>query len=341
MPHFDKVALFDTLQNPCHRPICYNVRMTNAYRYFPVTAAQKGWGLYVTCAGRHTVAPGDAFPSPVHPDEYFFSWERGRVLHEWQLILLEAGEGPVEFRHGTFAAKPGSLIVLPPGAWHRYRPDPRTGWTTDWIGFGGDFADRLAAGAGFGRDGAVWSLDARNGVRPVFAATVADLLASAESRPFAATASVPTLLAALAEAVPVGKESRPKRERTVRAQAFINDHLAEVVDFESLARSLGLSYRAFRYLFRKEVGVSPLQYQLERRLVRAKNLLASTDLPVKDIADALGFSSTWYFSHFFRKHAHLSPAAYRRRRSSTVLREIVTGPRRPEGWSGSNDDWPE
>ena len=105
------------------------------------------------------------------------------------------------------------------------------------------------------------------------------------------------------------------REQIVRAQAFLNDHLAETVDFEALAQSFGIPYRTFRYLFRKEVGASPLQYQLERRLVRAKNLLASTDLPVKEIAESLGFGSTWYFSHFFRQRVRQSPATYRTRRN--------------------------
>ena len=129
--------------------------MRNAYRYFPVTPMMKNWGLYVTCAGHNTIQPSDIFPSPKHPDEYFFSWKQGRILHEWQLILLEAGEGQVEFKDRAFTATVGSLIVLPPGCWHRYRPNPRTGWTTNWIGFGGDLADRLIGGAGFSTGGTV------------------------------------------------------------------------------------------------------------------------------------------------------------------------------------------
>ena len=285
--------------------------MKSSYRYFPVTPAQKNWGLYVTCAGHHTIRPGDVFPSPKHPDEYYFTWERGRTLHEWQMILLEAGEGEVEFKGRAFAATAGSLIVLPPGCWHRYRPNPQTGWTTDWIGFGGDLADRLVGGAGFG-SGTVRDFGANAALRQVFATAAADLLATAERQPFAAAAQVPALVAAFAETLPRDPSDRTARELIFRAQRHLNDHLSDVADFEALAQSLGLTYRAFRYLFRKEVGCSPLQYQLERRLVRAKNLLASSDLPIQEIADMLGFNSTWYFSHFFRRHARQSPAAYRK-----------------------------
>ena len=60
----------------------------------------------------------------------------------------------------------------------------------------------------------------------------------------------------------------------------------------------------------------PLQYQLERRLARAKNLLASSDMPVKNIAKTLGFNSTWYFAHVFQKHMNYSPVGHRKGKHS-------------------------
>lgn len=94
--------------------------MKDSFRYFPVTSAQQAWGLYVTCAGRHTIRTGDVFPPTGHPDEYYFTWERGRTLSEWQMILLEHGTGEIEFTHLRATLADGSLIVLPPGVWHRY-----------------------------------------------------------------------------------------------------------------------------------------------------------------------------------------------------------------------------
>jgi AraC family transcriptional regulator len=84
------------------------------------------------------------------------------------------------------------------------------------------------------------------------------------------------------------------------------------VDFEQLASSLDIPYRTFRHVFGKETGTSPHQYQLEIRLARAKNLLRSTNMPISDIAETLGFNSTWYFSHFFQKRCRTSAAAYRK-----------------------------
>ncbi|MBQ0031590.1 MAG: AraC family transcriptional regulator [bacterium] len=290
--------------------------MNTPFRYYPVTPVQKKWGLYLTCVGHNTTPPGTTYPSPEHPDEYYFTWKVGRILHEWQIILLEKGEGIVEFKNSRAKVGMGSLIVLPPGCWHRYRPDPKIGWTTYWIGFGGELADRLISNAGFAKDGEIKSFRNDFPILQLFAATVSDLMSNTMKTPFSAAASIPMLVAALIEA-PAGTEmnNRPASPILI-AQIHITEHLSETIDFEALAQKVGLTYRSFRYLFAKESGLSPLQYQLERRLARAKNLLASSDMSVKDIAETLGFNSTWYFAHFFQKHARTSPAAYRKQHRS-------------------------
>ena len=307
---FDKVALFDNR-------MIYFPTMNAPFRYYPVTPVQRKWGLYVTCVGHNTTQPGATYPSPEHPDEYYFTWKVGRILHEWQIILIEKGRGVVEFKGERRKVETGSLIMQPPGCWHRYKPEPKIGWTTYWIGFGGELADRLIGNAGFSKDGEIRSFETDDPVFQLFAATVTDLMSSAERTPFSAAASVPMLVAALLEA----PKSDPRADDAsssaiLRAQMQITEHLSETIDFEALAQKVGLTYRSFRYLFVKESGLSPLQYQHERRLARAKNLLASSDMPVKDIAETLGFNSTWYFAHFFQKRTKSSPAAYRKRHQS-------------------------
>ena len=306
---FDKVALFD-------KCMIYFPTMNTPFRYYPVTPAQKKWGLYVTCVGHNTTQPGATYPSPEHPDEYYFTWKVGRILHEWQIILIEKGRGIAEFKGERCKVEAGSLIVLPPGCWHRYKPDSKTGWTTYWIGFSGELADRMIGAAGFSSDGDVRPVRNNVPIIQLFAATVSDLLANANRNPFSAAASVPMLVAAILEAPKDHATDDAATASILRAQMHITEHLSETIDFEALAQNVGLTYRSFRYLFAKESGLSPLQYQLERRLARAKNLLASSDMPVKDIAETLGFNSTWYFTHFFQKHVKCSPIGYRKLRHS-------------------------
>jgi len=290
--------------------------MKSTHRYFPVNDEQRSWGLYATCVGHSVTEPGDEFPSRIHPDEYYFTWDKGRVLHEWQLILLERGGGTVEFRRRRFTARKGSLIVLPPECWHRYRPDTDTGWTTLWIGFGGDLANRLVGGAGFNKGGEVRAIPDEHHFHRLLADMVSDILGNGQAGIYSAAARIPLLTAALMKDEPVGEDSRFRSSELIhRAQQHMLERCGEEIDFESLASSLGITYRSFRYLFAKETGTSPLQYYLSVKLSRARNLLKSSDIPIEEIAHTLGFKTNWYFAHFFTKATGISPRDYRRTQS--------------------------
>ena len=286
--------------------------MATTFRYYPVTPDLAGWGLYVTCVGQHTTPPGAPFPSAVHPDEYYFTWDVGRRLQEWQIFLVTDGAGECEskVRHVQIGA--GTLVVLPPGCWHRYRPDPATGWSTVWIGFDGDLAERLVGQAGFRKGDDIFVRRVSSTVEACFRNSLDTLLNTVGNKPFSTATHVPMLIAAILESADGGDSRRMSADPIPQAQAYINDHSAETIDFETLACTLGLSYRSFRYQFARKTGESPLHYQLSRRLARAKNLLASSDMPIADIAEKLGFNSTWYFTHFFQKHTRSSPSAYRK-----------------------------
>lgn len=287
--------------------------MKPSYKYFPVNNEQRSWGLYATCVGCSVSNPGDEFPYRKHPDEYYFTWERGRILHEWQIILIDGGAGTVEFKQKRFHVQAGSLIVLPPECWHRYRPNPKTGWKTLWIGFGGDLAARLVGGARFNPDGDIRRLPPRHSFRRLLANTVEDILINGHNNVYSAAAQIPMLVAALIENPQPDEERASAKDLIHQAQMHISENASTIVDFDSLAKSLGLTYRSFRYLFTKETARSPLQFQLEVRLSRAKNLLKSSDMPIASIARSLGFNSTWYFSHFFRKATGMSAHEYRQR----------------------------
>jgi AraC-like DNA-binding protein len=85
-------------------------------------------------------------------------------------------------------------------------------------------------------------------------------------------------------------------------------------DYAALAESAGLSERSLRRAFRKRFGTSPHQYLIEARVGEAMRLLLETDWPIKRVAASLGYADVFYFTRQFRRHAGVSPAAYRRSR---------------------------
>jgi len=84
-------------------------------------------------------------------------------------------------------------------------------------------------------------------------------------------------------------------------------HVGDVAAYSHLSRS------RFAHVFKQQTGLGPIAFQNQQRIVRAKQMLRMSFLPVKEIALELGFKYSKYFSTYFRKTTGFSPRQYRRR----------------------------
>jgi AraC-like DNA-binding protein len=84
-----------------------------------------------------------------------------------------------------------------------------------------------------------------------------------------------------------------------------------------MARECGLSVSHFTRAFRRSFGMSPYRWLLERRIDRAKALLATSGISIADIAIRSGFSDQTTFTRAFGRLVGDSPARWRRAIAST------------------------
>jgi len=84
---------------------------------------------------------------------------------------------------------------------------------------------------------------------------------------------------------------------------------------EEISEMLHMSYTAFRKRFAKLTGKSPGQHRSEVLIRRACTRLLTTDEPLSQIADALGFYDSFHFSRRFKQIIGMAPSDYRRQRS--------------------------
>lgn len=98
----------------------------------------------------------------------------------------------------------------------------------------------------------------------------------------------------------------------------IYENLEKELDLESLARKSCLSKSRFSHLFAECVGKSPLSFIISMRIERAKELLETSTLGVREIGEAVGYSDQNYFSRLFKKYTGMSPGAFREEISKSV-----------------------
>lgn len=115
---------------------------------------------------------------------------------------------------------------------------------------------------------------------------------------------------ARADLVTHGRAPQGLAERFVLLAA---QHLREHIKVEDYARSLGVSRDRLGTAVRRTTGLSPQAYLHQLLMREAAELLASTGMPIGQVAFRLGFSDQAYFTRFFIRMSGASPAQFRKR----------------------------
>jgi AraC family transcriptional regulator len=102
--------------------------------------------------------------------------------------------------------------------------------------------------------------------------------------------------------------------RAVAAARYIESHAGDPLSLADLAGEVGLSPFHFLRSFRRAIGVTPHQYLMRMRLVRAVALLSETALPVTEIGYEAGWADLSNFTRTFRRDVGCSPREFRRNR---------------------------
>lgn len=98
---------------------------------------------------------------------------------------------------------------------------------------------------------------------------------------------------------------------------YIDSHYKEQLDLDTLAREAHVNKYYMAHAFKREYGISPINYLIQRRIEESRYLLRETDLSLSQIARVLGFSSASYFSQSFRRAEGTSPIEYRKNASGS------------------------
>lgn len=288
-------------------------KLETFFRYFPCSGTYRQWGFYVLSSGYSKIPPNHPYPPVVHPEHHNFNWEQGRVLNSFTFVYIPRGKGIFESdKTKPIPISEGTLFIVFPNVWHRYKPDRTTGWDEYWIEFAGDAAEAFVKNSTLQASAPI--LTVQNITK--FVDLFLDIIDISQRQPhgFEYTLSAQTfslLTSMIIERDTQNNEDRENTEAIRKARQILLADIETPVDLKQLSMRLGMSYSLFRKTFKTITGFSPHQYRLNFRLYRAAQLLKSSDLQVSQIAEKLGFNSIYYFSELFKKKNGISPLDYR------------------------------
>ncbi len=284
------------------------------FKYLTPSADDISWGLYLNVVGYAQIEPNDSYPPTGHPVGYNFNWNNGRILHEFQIIYITDGSGILETRNGKYPIQPGSVLFLFPGMWHRYKPNKKTGWKEHFIGFLGDFTKNIFQETFISPHKPIIYI----GFQDLIMKQISELIEQIkEEKPGYQQVCSGLILYIISNILSINKNkefSGRDIERKIRKACLaLRENLNVNINVEQLAKDSNIGYSHFRRVFKKYTGLSPAQYHLKLRLQKARDLLISTNMSIKQIAYEMGFQSNFYFTRIFTQKMGDSPTRLRKK----------------------------
>jgi AraC-like DNA-binding protein len=285
----------------------------SVFHYLTIAESDKLWGLHVTGSGSADIPPRTPYPPIKHPDAYMFDWQHGRILQEYQILYITRGRGIFESKAlGRKKLEEGNIFFLFPGTWHRYKPNQKTGWTEHWISFDGIQPNTFQEHGIISPESAIIEI----GLDETIIRLYQQILELIESEKIGFKEMIAALTyQIIAQVIAMEKSKRfygKDIETSIRkAKVYMVDRIDKQINFEELAHELSIGYSWFRRMFQRYTGLAPIQYFLQLKLNKAKELLVNTSLSIKEISIITGFESQYYFSKFFKKRTGMSPMQLR------------------------------
>jgi AraC-like DNA-binding protein len=266
-----------------------------------VNEKDRKFGLWVTAVGFQFIQPHNSTP------------EKERNLQEYQLVYIMQGSGTfVSDDTKERAICKGQLIILFPNQWHRYRPDPESGWNVYYIRAGGSMLDNLLNSGFLVRHSQVLNVGTNEELAKLYERAL-KVAGSGKNGAQQHLAGLMLHIMGMALSISKNKLFQPDEvEQQVEfAKMLLNENLLNGIELEELAQRMNISYAYFRRIFKEHTGYAPYRYLQELKIRKAKQLLSNTTQSVDEIASSLNFGSVENFYASFKKHTGYTPMRYR------------------------------
>jgi AraC-like DNA-binding protein len=297
--------------------------MYEFFHYLPVDDKLIQSGLYLTAVGRGVIPPENAYPPLGHPNLYSFNFKRGRILPEFQIILITEGSGVLQTKEtGLIPLSPNTLIFLFPDRWHSYKPDPATGWHERWMSFNGTVPHHLMDEGCLSPDKPFYHLSDPTELISLFDNFLNNIHERPAENTLLTSLKTGALISQIMNLTDISVSKLPPAFNhnaihsndplVSSALDLIWTHSHRQISTTYILDQLPTSRRTLERRFSKTCGHSIHDEIVLCRLSRAKRLLTETHLAIKKIAFLSGFGSSERMRCLFVKIIGKSPSEFRK-----------------------------
>ena len=244
-------------------------------------------GSFVTESPLSTFAPGGR-------EDYYF------------LYIIE-GELELSLPSGVRVLRSGDLTVISPGTPYKYRHTVKKMLNYFWIHFTGSDAERLLDELKISRYPNVHTIADDGSITPHFKKMLDAAAKQDKFKMNEVTLLFSSLLLYCARWL-----CPDENEKLKKSISYINQYYNTDIRIPELAKMENLSVSRYNTVFKQVMGISPVSYITKIRLTFACELLRGTNLSVKEIAFAVGYEDSHFFSRVFKASIGASPKEFRK-----------------------------
>ena len=210
--------------------------------------------------------------------------ERKEGIEEYIFIFCMEGSGTIIVKDKKYTLRENQAFCIPCFQGHSYYAHDEDPWSILWVHFKGE-------------DTRYFPLT-KCQVRSFSSQDTADQ----------------TLSLILAEAYDreQGQSVLEQNKHVTDVVRYMYRHLEENLTLEQIGEEFSLSKSYLNAIFQKHTQHSPMDFFIHLKMKRSCRLLRTTDLPVYEVAQKMGYADPYYFSRIFKKIVGISPRQYRK-----------------------------
>lgn len=265
----------------------------------------------VLAIGSQVITPGQPYPPKGFPEGSLFEDSGGRCLDNFQIVYVVKGSGHFNDRGINYMVTPGTLMIIRPGYWHSYAPNPKTGWVEYYVGFTGRLYSKIINDGFPSTSSNIMSVTPVGKLKDIFEKMLSYALKSSDDAQFLMNSFLMLLITEVVHGSKLENANNTSTRIVARARDYMEENLSKKINLERLAEDLCVSYTWFRRAFKEQTGESPVRYLQKIRLQRAKYILMTTNKSVKQVAASCGFSTSEYFCNSFKDECGVTPLEFR------------------------------